>query len=147
MPLKNSQINGAHDAEKMSNMNTKTTSPIGAREEVQSNETISSKPEAKPNGKKRKVPPTTSQQHSAGSRRSARSAPSAPVDTVKALNYLISPASLALARPEDEMLNLETRNPKTRTYSSSEFTPFEELLCGELPCSIHYLLQIFSNKL
>lgn len=81
----------------------------------------------KSNSKKRKAPPTTSQQPSAGSRRSARSAPSAPADPVKMLNYLISPASLAASRPKDEASSLETYDSRVRTYSSSDFTPFEEL--------------------
>ena len=54
-------------------------------------------------------------------------------DQVKLLNFLLSPASLPLARPEDEAEALKHRpngGAKTRTYATSPFTPFEELLCA-----------------
>ncbi|KAL9077652.1 MAG: hypothetical protein Q9161_000024 [Pseudevernia consocians] len=64
-------------------------------------------------------------------RRSARSAaPSAPVEAVKLLQFLLSPPSLDLCRPKDEAEDLRTRGPGIRTYSTSTFTPFEELVCA-----------------
>ncbi|KAL9135136.1 MAG: hypothetical protein Q9175_003673 [Cornicularia normoerica] len=64
-------------------------------------------------------------------RRSARSAASAaPVDVGKMLQFLLSPSSLDLCRPKDEIEDLKTRRPESRTYSTSTFTPFEELVCA-----------------
>lgn len=86
---------------------------------------------AKANGtsKKRKAP--TSSEPNKAPRRSARSAaPSAPVDAVKMLQFLLSPSSLDLCRPKDEIEDLKTRGAETRTYSTSTFTPFEELVCA-----------------
>ncbi|KAL6715915.1 hypothetical protein ACLMJK_006876 [Lecanora helva] len=62
-------------------------------------------------------------------RRSARGA--APIDTdpVKILQYLLSPSSLDVCRPKDESEDVKNR-PNIRTYSSSSFTPFEELVCA-----------------
>ena len=52
-------------------------------------------------------------------------------DQLKLLNFLLSPSSLAFARPEEEAEDLKNRpngGAKTRTYATSPFTPFEELL-------------------
>ena len=76
--------------------------------------------------KKRKAP-TLSEPNKAP-RRSARSA--APVDAVKMLQFLLSPSSLDLCRPKEEIEDLKTRGPEFRTYSTSKFTPFEELVCA-----------------
>ncbi len=79
--------------------------------------------------KKRKA--HTSSEPNKAPRRSARSAaPSAPVDAVKMLQFLLSPSSLDLCRPKDEIEDLRNRGPNTRTYSTSVFTPFEELVCA-----------------
>lgn len=91
-------------------------------------------PASKPNdvaqadgkSKKRKAPASSSPNKAP--RRSARSA--APVDAVKILQFLLSPSSLDLCRPKDEIEDLKTRGPETRTYSTSTFTPFEELVCA-----------------
>ncbi|KAL9604771.1 MAG: hypothetical protein Q9219_000219 [cf. Caloplaca sp. 3 TL-2023] len=63
-------------------------------------------------------------------RRSARGAPQTQPDAVKLIKYLLSPASLNSCRPKDEIEDLKKRGDQLRTYSSSEFTPFEELVCA-----------------
>ena len=63
-------------------------------------------------------------------RRSARGAQLGPVDPVKIIQFLLSPDSLELSRPKDEIEDLKTRGPQLKTYSGSEFTPFEELICA-----------------
>ena len=66
--------------------------------------------------------------------KSAKTNPSShlsSVDQVKLLNFLLSPSSLTFARPQDEVEDLKKRpngGTMTRTYGSSPFTPFEELL-------------------
>lgn len=81
--------------------------------------------------KKRKAD-TLSTSSNKAARRSARSAPSASVDPLKMLQYLLSPASLDMCHPKEETEDLETRGADTRTYSSSTFTPFEELVCATI---------------
>ena len=76
--------------------------------------------------KKRKA--TASSGPNKAPRRSARSA--APVDPVKTLQFLLSPSSLDLCRPKEEIQVSKTRGPDFRTYSTSDFTPFEELVCA-----------------
>ena len=76
--------------------------------------------------KKRKAP--TSSEPNKAPRRSARSA--APVDAAKMFQFLLSPSSLDLCRPKEETEDLKTRGPEFRTYSTSTFTPFEELVCA-----------------
>ena len=76
--------------------------------------------------KKRKAP--TSSEPKKVPRRSARGA--APVDAVKMLQFLLSPSSLDLCRPKEETGDLKTPGPAFRTYSTSAFTPFEELVCA-----------------
>ena len=63
-------------------------------------------------------------------RRSARGAEQPSVDPVKILQYLLSPSSTDLCRPKDEIDDLKTRGSDIRTYSSSTFNPFEELICA-----------------
>ena len=78
------------------------------------------------NPKKRKAPAPS--EPNKAPRRSARSA--APVDAVKVLQFLLSPSSLDLCRPKEEIEDVKARGPEIRTYSTSEFTPFEELVCA-----------------
>ena len=78
--------------------------------------------------KKRKAEQST--ESSKAPRRSARGTSSPSVPPVKILQFLLSPSSLDLCRPKEEIEDLKTRGPDTRTYSSSVFTPFEELLCA-----------------
>ncbi|KAL8714881.1 MAG: hypothetical protein Q9220_001394 [cf. Caloplaca sp. 1 TL-2023] len=63
-------------------------------------------------------------------RRSARSAPATQPDPVKIVQYLLSPASLDTCRPKDEIEDVKKRGSNLRTYSSSTFSPFEELVCA-----------------
>lgn len=63
-------------------------------------------------------------------RRSARGATQTQPDAVKLVNYLLSPASLDSCRPKDETEDVKNRGDNLRTYSSSTFTPFEELMCA-----------------
>ena len=79
--------------------------------------------------KKRKAP--TSSEPNKVPRRSARgAAASASIDVGKMLQFLISPSSLDLCRPKDEIEDLNARGINIRTYSTSTFTPFEELVCA-----------------
>ncbi|CAF9908930.1 MAG: hypothetical protein ALECFALPRED_005171 [Alectoria fallacina] len=79
--------------------------------------------------KKRKAPALS--KPNKAPRRSTRSAdPSAPVDAVKILQFLLSPSSLDLCRPKDEFEDLKTRGTEFKTYSTSTFAPFEELACA-----------------
>ena len=75
--------------------------------------------------KKRKA--SASSEPNKAPRRSARSA--APVDAVKILQFLLSPSSLDLCHPKDEIEDLKARGPEIRTYSTSAFNPFEEFVC------------------
>ncbi|KAI4173035.1 MAG: hypothetical protein LQ343_003145 [Gyalolechia ehrenbergii] len=63
-------------------------------------------------------------------RRSARGATQTQPDPVKLISYLLSPASLDSCRPKDEIEDVKNRGEHLRTYSSSTFTPFEELMCA-----------------
>lgn len=99
----------------------------GAKPAAESKEEPST---SKSNGtsKKRKAPAAS--EPNKVPRRSARSTPSAPVDVVKMLHFLLSPTSLDLCRPKDEIEDLQARGAETKTYSTSTFTPFEELVCA-----------------
>ena len=96
------------------------------------NATMEEKAEAKePPAKvpsKRKA--KTTNEPSKAPRRSARGVQQAPSDPIQVLKFLLSPASLDLCRPKDEIEDLKARGPDTRTYSSSDFSPFEELVCA-----------------
>ncbi|KAL8763553.1 MAG: hypothetical protein Q9184_000679 [Pyrenodesmia sp. 2 TL-2023] len=96
--------------------------PNTAKDEEQSETKSSSIPS------KRKA--KTTEAPSKASRRSVRGAPQSQPDPIKLLQYLISPASLDLCRPKDEIEDLKNRDSDLRTYSSSTFTPFEELMCA-----------------
>lgn len=63
-------------------------------------------------------------------RRSARGAPQTQPDHVKLINYLLSPDSLDACRPKDEIEDVKNRGTDLRTYSSTTFSPFEELMCA-----------------
>ncbi|KAL8694870.1 MAG: hypothetical protein Q9218_000534 [Villophora microphyllina] len=63
-------------------------------------------------------------------RRSARGATAAQPDPLELIRYLLSPASLDSCRPKDEIEDLQIRGKDLRTYSSSTFSPFEELMCA-----------------
>ena len=122
MPPKKKQTNGSSHEQP-----TKSEQTAQPKEAPPSNDSK----HVKANGasKKRKTPPSSSDEPKKA-RRSARGAPSSPVDPVKLLNYLLSPSSLDLCRPKDEIEDLKNRDSNTRTYSTSTFTPFEELVCA-----------------
>lgn len=86
--------------------------------------------ESPPNGSSKKRKAQQPAESNKAPRRSARSAPRSDVDPIKILNFLLSPSSLDLCRPKDEIDDLKSRPAGTRTYSSSKFTPFEELICA-----------------
>ena len=74
----------------------------------------------------------TKDEPSKAPRRSARGAHQPSVDPVKILQFLLSSSSTDLCRPKDEIEDLKTRGADIRTYSSSTFTPFEELICAAI---------------
>ncbi|KAL8971826.1 MAG: hypothetical protein Q9183_000871 [Haloplaca sp. 2 TL-2023] len=63
-------------------------------------------------------------------RRSARGASSVQPDPVRLMQYLLSTESLDPCRPKDEIDDVQKRGSTLRTYSSSTFSPFEELICA-----------------
>ena len=63
-------------------------------------------------------------------RRSARGAEKDPVDPVKVINFLLSSEAGDLCRSKDEAAQLAEKGENYRTYSSQEFSPFEELVCA-----------------
>jgi len=106
---------------------TKSKKRKGAAEastEASANET---KPEEKKAPKKRKVdvPPPRE-----GERKTGRGAQKAAPTTEQLLNYLLSPASTELCRPDDESAQVESQGADYKTYSSSALTAFEELVCA-----------------
>ncbi|KAI5194786.1 hypothetical protein E4T39_08518 [Aureobasidium subglaciale] len=66
----------------------------------------------------------------AGERKSGRGAQKAAPTTEQLLNYLLSPASTELCRPDDESDEVQSRGEDYKTYSSSALTAFEELICA-----------------
>ena len=94
------------------------------------NETLTNetKKDAKSDGTSKKRKAAAPSEPNKAPRRSTRSA--APVDTVKMLQFLLSPSSLDLCRPKEEFQESKSRGPDFRTYSASAFTPFEELVCA-----------------
>jgi len=71
----------------------------------------------------------TSDEPSKAPRRSARGAPQSSIDPTKMIQFLLSSDSMDLCRPKDEIEDLKNRGD-IRTYSSSAFSPFEELVCA-----------------
>lgn len=125
MPPKKSQSNGSNAA-KVDEDNTQAPAP------AQSSESKDASHETEPpiDEPSRKRKSQQSAESRKAPRRSARGTPSTNVDPVKMLHFLLSPSSLDICRPKDEIEDLETRDANTRTYSSSTFTPFEELICA-----------------
>ena len=89
------------------------------------NESSTKEPISGGTSKKRKAPTPTDSNKAL--RRSTRGgqAPPAQINHESMLRYLLSDASLSLCRSQDERSAAESNN---RTYSSSIFTPFEELV-------------------
>lgn len=92
-----------------------------------------SKPNASDGEKSSAVPSKrkakASDEPSKARRRSARGGPKASVDPAKMIQFLLSSDSIDLCRPKDEIEDLKDRSD-IRTYSSSTFSPFEELICA-----------------
>ena len=109
---------------------TATAATVGEETEVKPDK----KKKNSTNGTKSSVPSkrkaNTSNEPSKVPRRSARGNPPATVDPIKILRFLLSPASLDICRPKDEIENIKERGADIKTYSSSTFTPFEELVCA-----------------
>ncbi|KAI5264760.1 hypothetical protein E4T47_08698 [Aureobasidium subglaciale] len=105
---------------------TKSKKRKGAAETAEP-ATTETKSEEKKASKKRKadVPPPR-----AGERKSGRGAQKAAPTTEQLLNYLLSPASTELCRPDDESDEVQSRGDNYKTYSSSALTAFEELVCA-----------------
>ncbi|KAH0379693.1 hypothetical protein KCU92_g8025, partial [Aureobasidium melanogenum] len=108
-----------------------TTAPeeTGSKKRKEATETAATEtnPEEKKLFKKRKVdiPPPRE-----GERRSGRGAQKATPTTEQLLNYLLSPASTELCRPDDESSVVESQGADFKTYSSSALSAFEELICA-----------------
>ncbi|KAG9712046.1 hypothetical protein KCU73_g16990, partial [Aureobasidium melanogenum] len=108
-----------------------TTAPeeTGSKKRKEATETAATEtnPEEKKPSKKRKVdiPPPRE-----GERRSGRGAQKAAPTTEQLLNYLLSPASTELCRPDDESSVVESQGADFKTYSSSALSAFEELICA-----------------
>ncbi|KAG9568498.1 hypothetical protein KCU71_g2034, partial [Aureobasidium melanogenum] len=108
-----------------------TTAPeeTGSKKRKEATETAATEtnPEEKKPSKKRKVdiPPPRE-----GERRSGRGAQKAAPTTEQLLNYLLSPASTELCRPDDESSVVESQGVDFKTYSSSALSAFEELICA-----------------
>ena len=129
MPPKKAQTKGSTAEEKSTEAGA---SPQPADESNDDNPAKETRDSVKADGvsKKRKGP--ASSEPNKVPRRSARggAATSAPIDVGKMLQFLVSPSSLDLCRPKDEIEDLNTRGIDIRTYSTSTFTPFEELVCA-----------------
>lgn len=101
----------------------KDDAPAGEPEQEESNDkkasAVPSKRKANSNDAPAKAP-----------RRSGRGATQAQPDPVTLINHLLSPESLDSCRPKDEIEDVKNRGSGLRTYSSSTFSPFEELMCA-----------------
>ncbi|KAH0290422.1 hypothetical protein KCU62_g3600, partial [Aureobasidium sp. EXF-3399] len=106
---------------------TKSKKRKGAAEASIGPSATETKPEEKKAPKKRRVdvPPPRE-----GERKSGRGAQKVAPTTEQLLNYLLSPASTELCRPDDESAQVEPQGADYKTYSSSALTAFEELVCA-----------------
>ena len=93
-------------------------------------QTEGTKPAPNGSSKKRESEDAAAKRPSKAPRRSARGAPAETVDPVKLINFLLSPDSLPLCSPQDELSDIESRGQDLRTYTTQPFTPFEELECA-----------------
>ena len=76
--------------------------------------------------KKRKQPDDAHAESTRSRRKSARGA--AKPEPKKLLKFLLSNEAIDLSRPQDEIKDLKGRDSKIKTYSTSELSPFEELI-------------------
>ncbi len=97
----------------------KESTKVNSRSDDKESFAIPSKRKAKTNNVPAKAP-----------RRSARGASQVQSDPVRLINHLLSPNSRDSCRPKDEIEDVKRRGSDLRTYSSSTFSPFEELMCA-----------------
>ena len=116
-PPMNAQVSGNDDAD-----------PKKAKSGSEETKHISKGDKTSAVPSKRKA--ATKDEPSKAPRRSARGTQQPSTDPVKMLQFLVSPASTDLCRPKDEIEDLKARGSHIKTYSSSAFTPFEELICA-----------------
>jgi hypothetical protein len=103
--------------DKKAEKETKNESKNGAKSETK-----------KAPSKKRKAEPEADSSNKS-SRRSGRGPSKGQPSREQLYNFLLSKEAEDLSRPQDEKDALE-KNPDLKTYSSSVFTPFEELICA-----------------
>jgi hypothetical protein len=82
----------------------------------------------KASGEKRKLEPETEASNKS-SRRSGRGPSKGQASREQLYNFLLTKDAEDLSRPQDEKDDIE-KNADIKTYSSSVFTPFEELICA-----------------
>lgn len=130
MPPKKTKTNGSVTHESTGAKASSLDQAADLKNEHQGEGTTGKSKHNATSSKKRKA--DTSAQPNKAPRRSARGGASTSIDPIKVLNYLLSPSSLDLCQPKDETEDLKTRGKTTRTYSTSSFTPFEELVCATI---------------
>ncbi|KAL8839705.1 MAG: hypothetical protein Q9176_004312 [Flavoplaca citrina] len=106
MSAKGAEVDKPHETKPEHEAKSKETSAVPSKRKARSNDTPAKAP-----------------------RRSARGATQAQPDPVTLLNYLLSKESLDSCRPKDEIEDVKIHG-HLRTYSSSTFSPFEELMCA-----------------
>ncbi|KAF2227623.1 hypothetical protein BDZ85DRAFT_254597 [Elsinoe ampelina] len=124
-----SEVNGETTAEE----SEKQEEAVAPTLEPEKEEAKEEKPAPATNGtkasKKRKAD-DTQKEPSKASRRSSRGAPKTSASPAQLINYLLSPSALELCRPDDEAQDISSRGKDIKTYSGSQLSPFEELLCA-----------------
>ena len=106
MPPKGDEVDKPHETKPEYEAKAKESSAVPSKRKAKSNDTPAKAP-----------------------RRSARGATQAQPDPVRLINYLLSKESLDSCRPKDEIEDVKIHG-HLRTYSSSTFSPFEELMCA-----------------
>jgi len=130
MPPQKSKINGS-DAHKHADAKVPSSEQAQDSTKKQQSKDLATKSNDDGTSSKKRKADTKTRPNKAP-RRSARSGANATPDPVNVLKYLLSPSSLDFCRPKDEIEDLKTRCQNTRTYSTSYFTPFEELICATI---------------
>lgn len=128
MPPKESKIKGSDTHQPT---DAKLASPEQAPDVTDEGQNLAMKSNGNAASSKKRKADTTTQSNKAP-RRSARGSVNTTTDPVKVLKYLLSPSSLDHCQPRDEVKDLKARGQNTRTYSSSDFTPFQELICATI---------------
>ncbi|MCJ1332084.1 hypothetical protein MMC10_008776 [Thelotrema lepadinum] len=109
----------------------KNASEENTKPDANNDENITTESENKPQtptsaSKKRKQPSFSQDDATKSKRRSSRGAPKPSTNQV--LHFLLSHEAIDLCRPQNEIDDLENRDPETKSYSTSKLNPFEELL-------------------